>query len=66
MDRRAVFFAVAAVVLLLLTPLAPGEFRWLVLGLAALYTLLALASLADWHSARSQDDGRDQADRTRS
>ena len=65
MDRRAIFFGVAASALLMLTPVAPREFTWLLLGLAGVYALLALASFADWKSARSARP-RDQSDRDRS
>jgi hypothetical protein len=62
MDRRAIFFACAAVVLALLTPVAPGEFRRLTLGLAAVYVLLGIASFADWRSQGNHPlDRPDQA-----
>jgi hypothetical protein len=61
MDRRAVFFACAVVVLALLTLVAPSEFRPLTVGLGAVYALLAIASFADWHSHGSRlPDARDQ------
>jgi hypothetical protein len=67
MDRRAVFFACAALALALLTPVAPGEFRILTLGLAAVYVLLGIASFADWRSQGSRPpDPPDQGGRGRS
>lgn len=46
-DKRAVFFIGAAVLCLLLVPVAQHEFRALTLGVAATYLLLALASWLD-------------------
>lgn len=47
MDRRAVFFLGAALVVALLIPLIDGEHRWVPIGLAALYVVLAAASWLD-------------------
>ena len=59
MDRRAIFFICAAVVLGLLTFVAPSEFRALTLGLGVVYALLSVASFADWRSiGRRSDQGR--------
>ena len=46
-DRRARFFLLAALVCVLLIPLADHQFRTLTLGVAATYALLALASYLD-------------------
>jgi hypothetical protein len=54
-DRRARFFLLAAVVCVLLVPLADHQFRTLTLGVAATYVLLALASYLDHRSRRKAD-----------
>jgi hypothetical protein len=54
-DRRARFFLLAAVVCVLLVPLADDQFRALTLGVAATYVLLALASYLDHRSRRKAD-----------
>ena len=46
-DRRAVFFAGAAIVSFLLAPVTEGEYRWVPLGLGIVYGLLAVGSWAD-------------------
>jgi hypothetical protein len=51
-DRRALFFLAAAVVCVLLVPVAEARFRNLTLGLAGVYVLLALASYLDFRSRR--------------
>ena len=53
MDRRALFFLMAAVVVALLIPLTDREIRWVPTGLAALYVILALASYLDHWSRQS-------------
>ena len=50
MDRRAVFFALAALTCFVLVPLAEARFRNLTLGVAITYTLLAIASALDHRS----------------
>ena len=56
-DRRVAFFLIAAVVCLLLTPLAPSEFVSLCLIVAATYVLLAaLTALDRWSRNRSAED----------
>jgi hypothetical protein len=46
-DRRAAFFAGAAVLCALLYPVAGPEFRWVCVALAIIYVLLAVASFLD-------------------
>jgi hypothetical protein len=52
MDRRAVFFAGAAIVCALLYPVTEQGQRWVPAALAVVYVLLALASWADRRSRR--------------
>ena len=47
-DRRAMFFLLAALVCVLLLPLAADDLRWVTLGVAVTYLLLALASYLDF------------------
>jgi uncharacterized membrane protein len=47
MDRRVFFFAGAAGVALLVTPLAPDEFRWVGLTVVITYMVFSLLFLAD-------------------
>jgi hypothetical protein len=49
-DKRAQFFLLAAVVCLLLVPLAQDDFRTITIGVAITYLLLALASYLDHRS----------------
>jgi len=51
-DRRAVFFLLAALVCVLLVPLAGEEFRWVTLAVAFTYLVLALASYLDFRGRR--------------
>jgi hypothetical protein len=53
MDRRAAFFAVAAVVCVALIPVAEG-FGWVAAVVAAVYALLALGSWLDHRSRRDR------------
>jgi hypothetical protein len=53
-DRRAVFFAIAAVMCFLLVPVADAEFRWVAWGLGAVYAVLCVASALD-HRSRQRD-----------
>jgi hypothetical protein len=46
-DKRAQFFMAAALLCLMLVPLAADQFRTLTLGVAGTYLLLALASFLD-------------------
>lgn len=52
MDRRAVFFAVAALMAALLIPLTGPALRWVPVAVAVTYLLLAVASYADARSSR--------------
>ena len=52
MDQRAVFFLGAGAVSLLTTLVTPEQFRWLSVGLAGVYVVLALLSALD-HRGRS-------------
>jgi hypothetical protein len=54
-DKRAQFFLLAAVVCVLLIPLADHQFRTLTLAVAATYVLLALASFLDHRSRKKAD-----------
>jgi hypothetical protein len=54
-DKRARFFLLAAVVCLILVPLADHQFRALTLGVSATYMLLALASYLDFRSRKKSD-----------
>jgi hypothetical protein len=53
MDRRAIFFVGAAVVVMLLIPITESEHRWVPIGLAIVYVLLAVASWLDHRGRRS-------------
>jgi hypothetical protein len=50
MDRRALFFLFAAAVVAALIPVTNEEFRFVPIGLAVVYVLLALASYLDHRS----------------
>jgi hypothetical protein len=55
-DRRAVFFLVAAAMAYALTPVADAEHRWVAIATGTTYVVLAvLAALDGW--SRSKDDG---------
>jgi hypothetical protein len=49
-DKRAQFFLLAALVCVLLVPLAQDTYREITLGVAVTYLLLALASYLDHRS----------------
>ena len=49
-DKRAQFFLLAAVLCLLLVPVAQDEFKVITLGVAVTYLVLALASYLDHRS----------------
>ena len=49
-DRRATFFALAAVVCFALVPLAEARFRNLTVAVGVVYILLAVASFLDFRS----------------
>jgi hypothetical protein len=52
MDRRAVLFLVAAVVCAILIPVTEPDQRWVPITLSIVYTLLSVASWADFRSRR--------------
>ena len=54
-DRRARFFLLAALVCLIMIPIADHQFRTLTLGVSATYVLLALASYLDFRSRKKSD-----------
>ena len=53
-DRRITFFLAAAAVCGLMTPLAPGEFRWVPVATAATYIVLAVLVALESLSGRSR------------
>ena len=55
MDRRAVFFAGAAIVCAILIPVTEQQQRWVPVMLAILYFVLAVAS---WADKRTRTRGR--------
>ncbi len=55
MDRRAIFFAGAAVVSAMLIPVTEQEQRWVPAALAIVYVVLAVAS---WADKRTRSRGR--------
>jgi hypothetical protein len=63
MDKRALFFLVAAIVCTVLVPATPGEYRWFAIGLAVLYAVLALASWLDNQSRKREAPDTDQPNR---
>jgi hypothetical protein len=56
MDRRAVFFAIAGLLSLILVPVTPSDLRWVPATVAGVYALLAAASLADHISRRRETE----------
>lgn len=53
-DRRALFFAVFAVVCFVLVPIAEAKHRWVPEWLGIIYVVLAIASALDaWSRSRS-------------
>ena len=49
-DKRAQFFALAALICFVLAPLAEDAYRELTLGVGITYVVLALASALDYRS----------------
>ena len=57
MDRRALFFLIAALAAGAMYPLAPVDLRWVSLGVASTYVVLAvLAALDGWSRKRYHRD----------
>ena len=54
MDRRVIFFLVAAVICAVLVPLAESKFRWVPIVTSAAYVLLAGAVALDQWSKRRE------------
>ncbi|MGH9022492.1 MAG: hypothetical protein ACRDV9_05225 [Acidimicrobiia bacterium] len=52
MDRRALFFAVAALLAAFLIPFTVSDLRWVPVAVTVTYMLLAVASFADARSSR--------------
>ena len=52
MDRRALFFLGAGALCAALSAETDAELRWVPVGLAIVYVVLALASYFDWRSNR--------------
>lgn len=55
-DRRITFFLAAAVVCGLMTPLAPGDLRWVPIATAVTYVVLAMLVILESLSVRSRPD----------
>jgi hypothetical protein len=53
MDRRAIFFILAAATCALLVPLTPSSLRYVGVGLSGFYIVLALLSFLDDRSRRA-------------
>lgn len=47
LDRRAVFFAIAGLVCLVLVPVTPSDLQWVGFTVAATFAVLSAASLLD-------------------
>jgi hypothetical protein len=57
MDRRALFFVVAAVVCAALAPATEDSIRWIPIAMAAAYVVFALLSVLDfWSRHQERDD----------
>ncbi len=55
-DRRAVFFLIAAVLAFLLTPVADPEHRWVAIATGSTYLVLSLLTALDGLSKGGEDD----------
>jgi len=62
-DRRALFFLGASLVVALLIPLTDDEFRFVPIGLALVYAVLAIASFLDHRSRQSMAEEEDRHSR---
>jgi len=54
-DRRAVFFLIAAGLCALMIPITPANLRWVGVMLTIVYLVLAVASAADFRSRTRSD-----------
>jgi len=54
-DRRAVFFLLAAGLCALMLPITPDKERWVGVTLVIVYLVLAVASAADFRSRTRSD-----------
>jgi hypothetical protein len=52
MDRRGVFFLIAAVLGAVLTPVADPEHRWVAIAVTVTYVVFAVASFLDARSRK--------------
>jgi hypothetical protein len=59
-DRRIPFFLIAALVCGLMTPIAPGQFRWVPVATAVTYVVLAILVALESLSGRSPRDPVDE------
>lgn len=59
-DRRAIFFLLAAVVCALLAIPTQANLRWVPIGLAVVYVLMAAASYLDFRSRLRRTSGPDR------
>jgi hypothetical protein len=59
MDRRSIFFVVAAAVCAVMIPLAPADLRWVPSWLAIAYVVLAFLSVLD-HLSSTHEDRRSE------
>ncbi len=53
MDRRGIFFLIAAVLCALVSPLIEESIRWIAYWLVGTYIVLAILSMLDFYSRRS-------------
>lgn len=56
MDKRIVFFLVAAVLCAVMTPLAPDDLRWVPMATAVTYVVLAVLVTLDALGRRPRDE----------
>jgi hypothetical protein len=49
-DRRSLFFVVAAIACVVLIPLSDADLRWVPIVVAITYAVLAVLSYLDWSS----------------
>jgi hypothetical protein len=56
-DRRAVFFLLAAVLCALMLPFTPDDYRWVGVVLSIVYLVLAATSYLDFRSRTRRPGG---------